>query len=148
MLNQFYIPKKIISINIDIEYNNPNIIIIKLFLYNKTYTNFNNISWELCFNKPYTIYSNTVSKRYLYNIFFVIWAYYSYSGCELIKKNDIKTRKFMTIPSIIYNTLYVFFIYNKYYTFYNDYKYYDMLDTIYTYKLFNCRDLYRIVAFI
>ena len=41
MLIQFYIPKKIISINIDIEYNNPNIIIIKLFLYNKTYTNFN-----------------------------------------------------------------------------------------------------------
>ena len=71
------------------------------------------------------------------------------SGYKLVKNNNKKFRNFIQIPSIFYNTLYAFFIYNKYYTIYKNFKKYNTLDRlIYSYKLFNSRDLYRIVAFI
>ena len=70
------------------------------------------------------------------------------SGFDIIKKNEIKNRIFMKIPSKCYNTLYAFFIYIKYYNIYDDIKVYNTLETLCTYKLFNCRDLYRIISFI
>jgi len=72
-----------------------------------------------------------------------------YSGYQLTKNNSAKYREFTKIPSTFYNTLYAFFIYNKYYNIYNNIKHYHMHDdSINYYKLFNCRDLYRIYSYI
>jgi len=141
----FNIPKKIISINLDNKYENSEFTII-IILHNKTYNIIDNIYFG-CFINPYNYDSNILCIGN-WGMSIVIDNGYSDDGFEIIKNEESKYREFMTISYKLYNTIYAFFIYIKYYTIYNNIKEYYMLDTIYTYKLFNCRDLYRIVAFI
>ena len=77
---------------------------------------------------------------------------------RLNKKNSYKYIyfKFILFPNNIYY-IYLFFIYSKYFSFIVnnddddnniDFKQYSNINTIYSYKLFNCRDYYKIFSFI
>jgi len=104
-------------------------------------------------NKIYDIVDNNFYRRLIksnnlnYNLTIIFHIMY-FSGWELNKKDKTKYRELMKINYTLYNTLYVFFIYTKYYTIFNGKKNYLFLKDIYSKKIFNCRDLYRIVTFI
>jgi len=133
----FNLNDKIISIDISSMETYINIVFI---INNKIYDILDNNCYRRII-KSNNIYNNYCNLDIFFNI------KYS-SGLELKKKKVSKYREFMKIPSKYYNTLYAFFIYTKYYIIYDDIKYYNKLYTIYTYKIFNCRDLYRIISFI
>jgi hypothetical protein len=136
----FYINDELISINNTSYCSYINIVII---IDNKTYTIGKDIVWY--FTSPTSNNENYIN--YTYGKFFDIICG---SGYSIAKNNNKKVRKIISLPSKFYNTLYAFFIYNKYYTIYKNFKNYNIIDNsvIYSYKLFNCRDFYRIFTFI
>jgi hypothetical protein len=136
----FYINDELISINNTSYCSYINIVII---IDNKTYTIGKDIVWY--FTSPTSNNENYIN--YAYGKFFDI---IRGSGYSIAKNNNKKVRKIISLPSKFYNTLYAFFIYNKYYTIYKNFKNYNIIDNrvIYSYKLFNCRDFYRIFTFI
>ncbi len=131
--------------------------IIKFYINDKLIINVNYRTYiNIIFiinNKIYDIVDNNFYRRLIksnnlsYNLTIIFHIMY-FSGWELNKKDKTKYRELMKINYTLYNTLYVFFIYTKYYTIFNGKKNYLFLKDIYSKKIFNCRDLYRIVTFI
>jgi hypothetical protein len=131
--------------------------IIKFYINDKLIINVNYRTYiNIIFiinNKIYDIVDNNFYRRLIksnnlnYNLKIIFHLMY-FSGWELNKKDKTKYRELMKINYTLYNTLYVFFIYTKYYTIFNGKKNYLFLIDIYSKKIFNCRDLYRIISFI
>ena len=71
------------------------------------------------------------------------------SSLNQLFKNENWKGKYFNNMKILYNMIYSYFIYNKYYTLCNYDKYYiTFINNIYDYKIFNCRDFYKLYSFI
>ena len=134
--------KKIIDIQItNIWYLKNNNIYLSLIIPMKLY----NIKYNYyCYlrNSKYLYNNNDVS--YYYNTYdFTLHFYYN----KIYKDSYNKERHYNKLPFIMY-TYYAYFIYSKYYNSYYRKKYLYNMKSIGLKKLFNCRELYKLIAFI
>ena len=112
-----------------------------------------NIEYNYSTNKHFEkkIFHNSYS--YIYFNYVTSFNPISNKSYIMLFKNDIYKSIYMYKLGILYDTIYSYFIYNKYYRSYTKLKYYNIFFDIKTVsklniKIFNCRDLYKIILFI
>jgi len=131
----FFYKNKVIVHNIYSDYNNIDIFIQKFNL--TTYHNLNTglhigSSYQLCYGIGYMKHFFHLIDQSYYKI-----CKYFLNKNKIFRINIIRT----------FNLIYSYFIYNKYCIYlYSEKAYHINLYSIYNKKVFNCRDLYKIVA--
>jgi hypothetical protein len=104
-------------------------------------------------NIKYTFDGNLNKRKYLYYNDTSPQYYNTYDLSVTISYNKIyknkcsKERYYTIIPVIMY-TYYAYFIYSKYYNSFCSKNYLYNIKSISLNKIFNCRDLYRLISFI
>ena len=137
--------------------NNQKILNIKYLIpqnkhsYKARITKINNTRYSYNGNKAWSkeLFKKNYCKYSLFNYIKFFDLKQKYHSYYRISKYDYhKTVYFIKIPSIEFHVIYSYFIYNKYYSLLNmNDKYYTSY-SIYSYKLFNSRDLYKLISYI